>query len=215
MTLFARAGVRNARRVHDHRQRLAGTFGFPGNHGTASSPAATERCISAIRQSSGSAGPRSEDAHYHRHRRQRPARPPRGDGGRAVRRIAEHAARDRLRRAASLIAERDNHVVRKVDAATGVISTLAGTGVADSGDGGAASQAQLRQRTASPSIAMDAARLRRGETIGSRREPGRHGPRQSAALVSGCRRLTAHPERHTLNGPRTMVVSGWIDPARA
>ena len=44
------------------------------------------------------------------------------------------------------IAERDNHVVRKVDAATGLISTLAGTGVAGfSGDGGQAAQAQLRQ----------------------------------------------------------------------
>ncbi len=44
------------------------------------------------------------------------------------------------------IAERDNHVVRKVDGATGVISTLAGTGSAGfSGDGGPASKAQLRQ----------------------------------------------------------------------
>src|SRR5262249_41754267 len=44
------------------------------------------------------------------------------------------------------IAERDNHVVRKVDAKTGVVSTLAGTGVAGfSGDGGPASRAQLRQ----------------------------------------------------------------------
>ena len=44
------------------------------------------------------------------------------------------------------IAERDNHVVRRVDAVSGVISTLAGTGVAGfSGDGGAASKAQLRQ----------------------------------------------------------------------
>jgi sugar lactone lactonase YvrE len=44
------------------------------------------------------------------------------------------------------IAERDNHVVRKVEAKTGVISTLAGTGVAGfSGDGGPASAAQLRQ----------------------------------------------------------------------
>jgi DNA-binding beta-propeller fold protein YncE len=44
------------------------------------------------------------------------------------------------------IAERDNHVVRKVDAKTGVISTLAGTGIAGfSGDGGAANHAQLRQ----------------------------------------------------------------------
>lgn len=51
------------------------------------------------------------------------------------------------------IVERDNHVVRKVDAKTGVTSTLAGTGVAGfSGDGGPASQAQLRQPH---SIAVD------------------------------------------------------------
>ena len=43
------------------------------------------------------------------------------------------------------IAERDSHVVRKV-ASNGVISTLAGTGMAGfSGDGGPAAQAQLRQ----------------------------------------------------------------------
>jgi DNA-binding beta-propeller fold protein YncE len=51
------------------------------------------------------------------------------------------------------IAERDNHVVRKVDGKTGIISTLAGTGVAGfSGDGGPADQAQLRQPH---SIAID------------------------------------------------------------
>ena len=44
------------------------------------------------------------------------------------------------------IAERDNHVVRKVDGGTGMISTLAGTNVAGfSGDGGPAARAQLRQ----------------------------------------------------------------------
>ena len=44
------------------------------------------------------------------------------------------------------IAERDNHVIRKVNAATGTISTFAGTGSAGfSGDGGPASLAQLRQ----------------------------------------------------------------------
>src|SRR5215510_13066861 len=43
------------------------------------------------------------------------------------------------------IAERDNHVVRKVDAKTGIVSTFAGTGAAGfSGDGGPASRAQLR-----------------------------------------------------------------------
>ena len=44
------------------------------------------------------------------------------------------------------IAERDNHVVRKVAAKTGVISTAAGTGDAGfSGDGGPAARARLRQ----------------------------------------------------------------------
>lgn len=43
------------------------------------------------------------------------------------------------------IAERDNHVIRKVDAQTGVISTFAGNGTSGfSGDGGPASQSQLR-----------------------------------------------------------------------
>ena len=44
------------------------------------------------------------------------------------------------------IAERDNHVIRKVEAKTGVISTIAGTGTSGySGDGGSSSRAQLRQ----------------------------------------------------------------------
>jgi len=51
------------------------------------------------------------------------------------------------------IAERDNHVVRKVDAKTGMLSTFAGTGAAGfSGDGGPAARAQLRQPH---SIAVD------------------------------------------------------------
>jgi sugar lactone lactonase YvrE len=51
------------------------------------------------------------------------------------------------------IAERDNHVVRKVDATTGIISTFAGTGAPGfSGDGGPATRAQLRQPH---SIAID------------------------------------------------------------
>ena len=54
------------------------------------------------------------------------------------------------------IAERDNHVVRKVDGATGVLSTLAGTGTAGfAGDGGPAFCAQLRQPH---SIAIDPSR---------------------------------------------------------
>ena len=44
------------------------------------------------------------------------------------------------------IVERDNHAVRRVDARTGVISTVAGTGIAGfSGDGGPAAAAQLNR----------------------------------------------------------------------
>jgi sugar lactone lactonase YvrE len=51
------------------------------------------------------------------------------------------------------IAERDNHVIRKVEAKTGIISTFAGTGAPGfSGDGGPAIRAQLRQPH---SIAVD------------------------------------------------------------
>jgi sugar lactone lactonase YvrE len=54
------------------------------------------------------------------------------------------------------IAERDNHAIRKVDAKTGMISTLAGTGSPGfSGDGGPAAAAQLRQPH---SIAVDPSR---------------------------------------------------------
>jgi streptogramin lyase len=54
-----------------------------------------------------------------------------------------------------LFVEMKNHVVRKVDAKTGIISTLAGTGKEGfSGDGGPATQATFRQPH---SIALDAA----------------------------------------------------------
>lgn len=52
------------------------------------------------------------------------------------------------------VVERDAHVVRRVDASSGIVSTVAGTGEPGfSGDGGPANQAQLRQPH---SIAFDA-----------------------------------------------------------
>jgi sugar lactone lactonase YvrE len=77
-----------------------------------------------------------------------------GDGGLATAASLNMPHEIQFDSAANLyVAERDNHVVRKVDARTGVISTFAGTGVAGfSGDGGPATQAQLRQPH---SIAID------------------------------------------------------------
>jgi sugar lactone lactonase YvrE len=107
------------------------------------------------------------------------------------------------------MAERDNHVVRKVDGATGIISTLAGTGSAGfSGDGGPASKAQLRQPH-SIAIGPDgrllicdignhrirAVDLSTGiiDTIGG---TGERLPTPDGAPLTGT----------PLNGPRTMVI---------
>jgi sugar lactone lactonase YvrE len=106
------------------------------------------------------------------------------------------------------IAERDNHVIRKVDSRTGIISTIAGTGVAGfSGDGGPAHRAQLRQPH---SIAVDSAggllvcdvgnhRVRRVDLRSGGIETYA-GTGDRAATVDGAR-LKATP----LNGPRTMA----------
>jgi sugar lactone lactonase YvrE len=108
------------------------------------------------------------------------------------------------------IAERDNHVVRKVDAKTGGISTVAGTGAPGfSGDGGPATRAQLRHPH---SIAVDRGgrllicdtgnhRVRRVdlrsgliETYGG---TGERQPTPDGAAVKGT----------PLNGPRTIAIS--------
>ncbi len=70
-----------------------------------------------------------------------------GDGGPATAARLNEPYEVRFDSAGSMyFVEMQNHVVRRVDSATGVISTVAGTGVAGfSGDGGAAISAQLRQ----------------------------------------------------------------------
>jgi sugar lactone lactonase YvrE len=113
------------------------------------------------------------------------------------------------------IAERDNHVIRKVDATTGTISTFAGTGSPGfSGDGGPGSKAQLRQPH---SIAVDPTRrfllicdignhrIRRVEFVTGVIETfGGTGDRQPTA--------DGAPLRGTpLNGPRTMVFDAAGD----
>lgn len=71
----------------------------------------------------------------------------RGDGGPAVEASLKSPHEVRFDNKGDMyIADRDNNVIRKVDRKTGIISTVAGTGVAGfSGDGGAGTLAQLRQ----------------------------------------------------------------------
>ena len=78
-----------------------------------------------------------------------------GDGGPALAAAMNEPYEIRFdRRGNMYFAEMQNHVVRRVDAKTKVISTVAGTGAPGfSGDGGPAAKAQLRQPH---SIAFDA-----------------------------------------------------------
>src|SRR5579864_235359 len=71
----------------------------------------------------------------------------RGDGGPALSAALNMPHELRLdSRGDMFIAERDNHVIRKVEMKTGLISTVAGTGQPGfSGDGGPGTKAQLRQ----------------------------------------------------------------------
>jgi DNA-binding beta-propeller fold protein YncE len=109
------------------------------------------------------------------------------------------------------IAERDNHVVRKVDAKTGVIVTFAGTGAPGfSGEGGPAARAQLRQPH---SIAVDPHgrllicdvgnhRIRQVDfasgTIETYGGTGERLPTPDGAAVKSV----------PLNGPRTIAIDG-------
>jgi DNA-binding beta-propeller fold protein YncE len=78
-----------------------------------------------------------------------------GDGGPAVEAEMNEPYEVRFDAAGNIvIVEMMNHLVRRVDAKTGVITTIAGTGQAGfSGDGGPATEAQFRQPH---SIAVDA-----------------------------------------------------------
>ena len=136
-----------------------------------------------------------------------------GDGGRATDAALNMPHEIQFDRAGHLyIAERDNHVIRRVDAGTGVITTFAGTGVPGfSGDGGPAARAQLR---APHSIAVDPGgrrllicdignhRIREVDfasgTIATLAGTGERGPTPDGAPLTGT----------PLNGPRTMAFDG-------
>lgn len=133
-----------------------------------------------------------------------------GDGGRASDGALNMPHEIRFDRAGHLyIAERDNHVVRRVDARTGVISTFAGTGVSGfAGDGGPAASARLR---GPHSIAVDPSgqrllicdvgnhRIRQVDfasgTMATFAGNGESRPTPDGASLNGA----------PLNGPRTMA----------
>jgi sugar lactone lactonase YvrE len=135
-----------------------------------------------------------------------------GDGGPAIAAALSMPHEIQFDSAGNLyIAERDNHVVRKIETKTGIISTVAGTGAPGfSGDGAAAARAQLR----SPhSIAIDPQgrllicdignhRIRQvsfsSGTIETYAGTGGREPTPDGAPVQGT----------PLNGPRTIVFDG-------
>ena len=133
-----------------------------------------------------------------------------GDGGAATDAALNMPHEIQFDRSGNLyIVERDNHTVRRVDATTGLISTVAGTGEAGfSGDGGPATAAQLRQPH---SIAFDPQgrllicdignhRIRRVDpttgTIETWAGTGEREPTPNGAPIAGT----------PLNGPRAMAL---------
>ncbi len=135
----------------------------------------------------------------------------RGDGGPAAGASLNMPHEIQFDSAGNLyVAERDNHVVRKVDAKTGLISTVAGTGAPGfSGDGGPATRAQLRQPH---SIAVDPKgrllicdvgnhRIRQVDlssgTIETYGGTGERQPTPDGAPVKGA----------PLNGPRSIAIA--------
>ena len=133
-----------------------------------------------------------------------------GDGGLAAQAALNMPHELCFDRAGDLyIVERDNHTVRKVDATTGIITTVAGTGQPGfGGDGGPAARAQLNMPH---SIAFNVQgdllicdignhRVRRLDhltgTLGTYAGTGERTPTSDRAPLVGT----------PLNGPRTIVV---------
>jgi sugar lactone lactonase YvrE len=134
-----------------------------------------------------------------------------GDGGPAVAAALNMPHELRFDRAGDLyVAERDNHVIRKVTVKTGIISTVAGTGTAGfSGDGGPAKDAQLRQPH---SIAFDRDGALLICDIGNHRIRRLRLDTGVIDTYSGTGERAAAPDGAPvggapLNGPRTMAVA--------
>ena len=108
------------------------------------------------------------------------------------------------------VAERDNHVIRKIDMKTGIISTVAGTGTAGfSGDGGPGTRAQLRMPHA---IVFDRDGTLLICDLGNQRIRRLHLDTGTIETYAGTGTASATPEGAPvagtpLNGPRTMALA--------
>ena len=134
-----------------------------------------------------------------------------GDGGPAVRASLNMPHELRFDAKGDIyVAERDSHVIRKVDMKTGIISTVAGNGTAGfSGDGGPGTKAQLRQPH---SIVFD----RRGDLlicdIGNKRIRRLHLASGIIETYAGTGEAKPTPDGAPvagtpLNGPRTFAIA--------
>ena len=134
-----------------------------------------------------------------------------GDGGPAVSASLNMPHEIRFDARGNLfIAERDNHVVRRIDGATGIITTVAGTGAAGfSGDGGPGAKAQLRQPH---SIVFDRDGTLLVCDIGNHRIRRLHPDTGVIETYAGTGTAAPTPDgapvRGTpLNGPRTLALA--------
>ena len=135
----------------------------------------------------------------------------RGDGGPATQAALNMPHEIQFDAAGNLyIAERDNHVVRKVAAKTGIISTVAGTGIPGfTGDHGPGVQAQLRQPH---SIVVDRDGTLLICDIGNQRIRRLHVDTGVIETYAGTGTTAETPDGAPvsgtpLRGPRTIVVS--------
>jgi DNA-binding beta-propeller fold protein YncE len=135
-----------------------------------------------------------------------------GDGGPAALATCREPYEVRFDLAGNMFfVEMKNHLVRKVDAKTGLISTVAGTGKAGfSGDLGPAVQAQLN---VPHSIALDAAGTLYIADIGNHRVRAVDSKTGIISTLSGTGKKAPTPdgaalEGTPLNGPRTLDFDG-------
>ena len=134
-----------------------------------------------------------------------------GDGGPATQAALNMPHEIQFDQAGHLyIAERDNHVIRKVDAKSGIISTVAGTGVPGfGGDDGPGVKAQLRQPH---SIVLDRDGTLLICDIGNQRIRRLHLDTGIIETYAGTGQAADTPDQAPvrgtpLHGPRTMAIA--------